>query len=259
MNDWWTFDTKPSPEPRADGDDWPPAFDDSDWVDIDGVSYPFRRLAHHRARSLRVIVDPVEGILVRARRRPGLPTAKATLRELATWLELQVRRIGAQRRTPLLRPEPGTPMRWSGSLRLVRVTHGTRGSVEIDDEEVHIIAPTAQPKDLMRVLEAYGRPTARRRLTAAIEAWSPQIGVTPKRLRVGDMKTRWASCSSSGTLSFTWRIMALSDRELDYLVVHELMHLRHPDHSERFWRDVLSVIPDARAIDRQLDSLGRLG
>jgi predicted metal-dependent hydrolase len=61
------------------------------------------------------------------------------------------------------------------------------------------------------------------------------IGVEYRRIRIGGQRTRWGSCSSRGTLSFNWRLVLAPPAVLDYVVVHELCHLRVPNHSRRFW------------------------
>jgi len=79
------------------------------------------------------------------------------------------------------------------------------------------------------------RNQARELLLRKLEQWSPEMGVEWQRLRIGNQLSRWGSCSSSGTLSFNWRAMYLPEQLLDYLVIHELAHVEHPNHSPQFW------------------------
>lgn len=75
-------------------------------------------------------------------------------------------------------------------------------------------------------------------------------------IAVRDQKTRWGSCSSRGTLSFNWRLMLAPPGILDYVVVHELCHLRHMDHSKAFWECVETILPDYRERRRWLKEHG---
>lgn len=74
--------------------------------------------------------------------------------------------------------------------------------------------------------------------------WAAQIGVSPTRLSLRDQKSRWGSCSSRGTVSYNWRLIMAPPDVLDYLVIHELCHLRHPNHSAAYWQEVSIWCPN---------------
>ena len=82
-------------------------------------------------------------------------------------------------------------------------------------------------------------------------------GGTYSRITIRDQKTRWGSCSARGTLSFNWRLMLAPPAILDYVVVHELCHLTHMDHSPAFWQAVEAVCPDYRDSRRWLKEHGQ--
>jgi predicted metal-dependent hydrolase len=259
MTPWWTFDDAGS-SPKDLGESWPPAFEGSSYISLRGRVLPYRRIAHPRARHLKVVVSPDDGILVRARRRPSERLAGQALVELADWVLAQVRRLERRPRGPSLRPVEGRALPWLGRSFVVRRTSGKTGQVRLRAAtgEVWIPAPPADPTALSASLEIYGRKEARARLSACIDRWSARTGLRPQRLRIGDPKSRWASCSSRGTLSFSWRIMALDDELVDYLVCHELAHLRHAHHGPEFWSLLESWVPQARALDRKLNQVGTL-
>lgn len=85
----------------------------------------------------------------------------------------------------------------------------------------------------------------------------PLTGGTYQRITIRDQKTRWGSCSAGGTLSFNWRLMLAPPAVLDYVVIHELCHLTHMNHSKAFWALVESVCPDYRTHRKWLKDHGQ--
>ncbi len=82
------------------------------------------------------------------------------------------------------------------------------------------------------------------RLPARAEYYAPKIGVTPRSIDVTELGYRWASCSPSGDLAFHWKCMMALPSIIDYVVVHELCHLHHRDHTDAFWNEVDKMMPD---------------
>ena len=87
-----------------------------------------------------------------------------------------------------------------------------------------------------RDVESWYREEARTHITAAAARESPRLGVRPGRIGIRDPRTRWGSCSARGNLSFSWRLVIAPAEVLEYVVVHELCHLRELNHSKRFYR-----------------------
>jgi len=101
--------------------------------------------------------------------------------------------------------------------------------------------------DPRHVSEAEARLAVRELVAMLVEEEGPHIGVAPKRIQIRDQRSRWGSCSTRGTLSFNWRLVLAPFDVLDYVVVHELCHLREANHSRRFWRLVEQRRPGWRA------------
>ncbi len=96
------------------------------------------------------------------------------------------------------------------------------------------------------LLRALYRKMGYERLPVLIERFASRMGVKPGRLRVWELQNRWASCSEKGNLNFHWRVLALPLDVLEYLVVHELAHLKHRNHNNHFWEEVEKVYPQWR-------------
>lgn len=84
------------------------------------------------------------------------------------------------------------------------------------------------------------------RLHARVDYYAPKVGVDPAGVEVKELGHRWATCSTSGKLSFHWKVMMAPQTIIDYIVVHELCHFHHRDHTDAFWNEVDKVMPDFR-------------
>lgn len=105
---------------------------------------------------------------------------------------------------------------------------------------------------------AWYRARAAERFPAAVDRWRPRLGVgEPSRVLIRNQRRRWGSCSSDGTLRFSWRGMMLEPALIDYIVVHELAHLGQQNHSPDFWTLVASTLPDAQERRKRLREAGR--
>jgi predicted metal-dependent hydrolase len=150
-------------------------------------------------------------------------------------LEVEVRRSARARRWRLEVPwgEPArlTVPRWMSGAEVERVLQERRAWIEAERR--------AQVPRLgleRRVVsESEARVAARELVSALAEEEAERLGVEYARIRIGGQRTLWGSCSARGTLSFNWRLVLAPFEVLDYVVVHELCHLRVPKHSRRFW------------------------
>lgn len=88
---------------------------------------------------------------------------------------------------------------------------------------------------------------AKEYLPMRVDYWSGIMGLTPTGLKITSARTRFGSCSGKNSLCFSWRLMQYPPEAIDYVVVHELAHIRHHDHSAAFYRFIASVMPDHEA------------
>lgn len=118
---------------------------------------------------------------------------------------------------------------------------------------------TYSPADLkrMQVMDNRYRNAAKENFTKRVEHYIRLTGGTYTRITIRDQKTRWGSRSTSGTLSFNYRLMYAPLKVLDYVVVHELCHITHMNHSKDFWNMVSSILPDYKESRNWLKEHGR--
>lgn len=101
------------------------------------------------------------------------------------------------------------------------------------------------------------REAARAMINARLCHFAPRVGVTLRKVFVKNHKSRWGSCSEKGNLNFNYKIIFLPPAVADYIIVHELCHLRQFDHSSEFWAYVEALIPNHHTLRRQLRALER--
>lgn len=116
-----------------------------------------------------------------------------------------------------------------------------------------LILPKKAP-DLEDLVKRALRTQARHRVYQRVDYWADKMSLEPQKLRIAATTSRWGSCSSRGTLSFSIYAAQLPDDIFDYLVVHEMAHLVHPNHGQLFWKTVSEYVPDYKTRRRQLKS-----
>lgn len=124
---------------------------------------------------------------------------------------------------------------------------GNRSGPELPSPQMRIAAP---PDKAAVVLSHWLRREARSDISERVAIHATGLNVAPKRITIRDQTTRWGSCSATGTLSFSWRLVLAPPLVLDYVAAHEVAHLRELNHGTRFWRLVHKAAPrsdEARA------------
>jgi predicted metal-dependent hydrolase len=111
------------------------------------------------------------------------------------------------------------------------------------------------PAQIKRGCVQIYRILAKRDLIEKVAYYASKMGVSPSGVKINGAKTRWGSCSSKQSLNFSWRLMMSEDEAIDYVVVHELAHIKEMNHSQRFWAIVAEVLPDYKKRQSQLKAL----
>jgi predicted metal-dependent hydrolase len=110
----------------------------------------------------------------------------------------------------------------------------------------------AAPELIGEAFQAWLKKQAKQRFDARVKHFAPLMGVKVARLSLSSARTRWGSASVDGSIRLHWRLMHFADHVIDYVVVHELAHLREMNHSPRFWEVVMSAMPDYEVAREQL-------
>jgi predicted metal-dependent hydrolase len=196
---------------------------------VSEISYTVRRSA--RASRVRVNVsahanDGAAGVEVVLPARAPERAAAAAVRELRPWIE---RRLAEAQRVRVHLAARGRTLPYLGEqLELVPQTGRTR--VHRRDGRLLVPAGDARP-----ALERFYRRAARAEISARLDRATELAGTRYSDLQIRAQRTRWASCSPDGRMSFNWRLLLAPERVLEYVVWHEVCHLEVADHSRAFW------------------------
>jgi predicted metal-dependent hydrolase len=210
------------------------------------IDYRVRR--SERARRVRVNVD-AEGVEVVLPRRAAEREAAAAIRELEPWIRRRVRDLERARLAVAAR---GEAVPYLGELLQVR-TEPARTRVHRRGAELW--APAGAERQ--PALERWYRRAARTEIAYRLEQACALAGSPYSKLTIRGQRTRWASCSRTGAMSFNWRLLLAPEEVLDYVVWHEVCHLQVMDHSPRFWALLEGFCPDYREQSRWLRRHGQ--
>jgi predicted metal-dependent hydrolase len=225
------------------------------------VSIPYRIRRSERARRARILVG-ADGVEVVVPRRFPLRDVEPFVREKGPWIERTLRRLReSETELPPTRLVDGGEVPYLGERLALAVavepgrtrTHVARRG---DTLRVAVAAPGEEP--LRDALEGWYRRRARLEVAPRLDAATARAGTRYTRLQIRGQRTRWASCSSSGAMSFNYRLLLAPAEILDYVVEHEVAHLEVHDHSARFWGLVAARAPGWREHERWLRRYGHL-
>ena len=209
------------------------------------LAYSIRR--SDRARHARILVD-AGGIEVVVPRRFPMRAVEPFVEEKRPWIERTLRRIReSEAEYPRPRARAGGAVPYLGESLTVRVKRERgrrRAHVARRGHELRVYLP--RDARLVDALEAWYRRCARDEVERRLDAACSRAGVSYSGLQIRSQRTRWASCSSAGAMSFNWRLLLAPAEILDYVVEHEVAHLSVHDHSPRFWKLLASRDPEWR-------------
>ena len=211
----------------------------------DSIPYAIRRSP--RARRVRVTVHPDASVEVVLPARAAEREAAKAVQELGPWIERRLQALS--RASDELRRTPGTVPYLGEELWLVP----QRGRTRVHRRGDELLVPDGDP---VPALERWYRTQARKEVAPRLDAACERAGTAYTRLTIRGQRTRWASCSSNGAMSFNWRLLLGPEEVLDYVVWHEACHLKVMDHSPRFWALLESRAPDWRVYARWLRRYG---
>ena len=212
------------------------------------IEYSVTRSVRRR-RTVQITLDHDEGVLVAAPLHTPAEQLRQFVLKRASWI---ARRSAEQALSHRQRQfVSGESLPYLGREVRLSVENGNGKRVQFcfSHPEFHLVVPEHLAGDerriaIVSVMTRWYQARAAEQLTERTEQWSKVVGRSPSRILIRAQRQRWGSCSSDGVLRFNWRIVMAPPAVIDYLVVHELVHLSVKNHSPAFWAEVARLMPD---------------
>ena len=204
-------------------------------------------------KTLAISVDPFGRLIVRAPKRCGEERIFAFIREKEGWILRQKAKM--QGAGIYLPPENlnGYELLLLGKKYKIILTDTKR--IVVDDENLYLFLPQEKPKEK---LVKWIKENAKRIFTAVTKKMAERMQTTFKSVTVTSAKGRWGSCSFNNAIHYSFRLLYAPKEVVDYVVVHELAHTKHKNHSALFWNEVSKFIPDWKEKRAWLKNRGAL-
>lgn len=218
-------------------------------------------LKRSQRRSIGFVVG-AQGLVVSAPKWVPLAEVDAAVRSKGAWivqkLALLQQRVAEQQATRVdwhagaSVPYLGQPL----TLVLEPALHRAHKGALVLEHTLRLALPLeATPVQIRAAVQKWLQQQARALFVARLNHFAPQLGVQWQRLALSNARTRWGSASTLGSIRLNWRLLHHRMAVVDYVVVHELSHLRHMDHSPQFWATVGSILPGYAALRAELRSV----
>ena len=213
---------------------------------IDGFEFPVEVIRTNRKRSASIYLDG-EGIKVRVPKDLSDSRIYELIARKSPWIK---RKLKEAKLTMLPRPKEfvsGETFSYLGRNYRLKALFGDKPSLKLRGGYLEASISGSfgtQEEEIRSLLVDWYRKHAQERLEEKTHRYAKILQVEPKSISIKDYKSRWGSCSTTGDISYNWRIVIAPHRIVDYVVVHELCHLLEHNHSASYWRHVERVIPD---------------
>lgn len=215
---------------------------------LDNARIPLEIRRSSRARRLKLRIDQRARVVLVLPPKVSVKGGLAFVEQELGWIAGKLAR----------QPQP-VPFRDGVTVPLLgvphRITHAPdrRGLVWAEDGALYV---TGAPAHLPRRLRDWMRKTAKQEISGRAADYAGELDVSLKGITLRDQRTRWGSCSSTGQLNFSWRLLFMPEPVMSYIVAHEVAHLRHMNHSPAFWSVVDALHPGVTSARKWLHENG---
>ena len=211
-------------------------------------------ILHSKRKTISIEIQAGGKIVVRAPYRTSQARIDALLVEKKAWIEEKLASaLQLQDQVPVHAFKAGETFPYLGTWTPLRLVERAKPVLSLNG--AFELAKSAQPR-AREVFTAWYQTEAARLFSERLALWSAKTGLVPSGLGLSSARTRWGSCSPNGKINLTWRLVMAPLAVIDYVVVHELVHIKVKNHSNNFWNLVQLYLPDALARRKWLNENG---
>ena len=221
-------------------------------LELGGSSVAFTLLRKRGRRGVGLKVD-ASGLTVSAPLSVPLGRIEALIRASERWVTRKIAEWGA-RRVPEASWADGAALLFLGRTLALRRRVASRTAVERREGELHVGVRGDEDATVRRAVTRWYRHAARAHLAQRTLELARSAGIAPPRVFLSSARARWGSCNARREIRLAWRLVKARPELIDYVICHELAHLRHMDHSRAFWAEVERQCPDYRRLRDELDA-----
>lgn len=206
------------------------------------ISYTLKRSSKRRSIGLQI---NEQGLTVSMPLRASEKWLHSVLQEKALWVISKLENWQSKQ-APVQKWADGEEIQFRGETFTLRISPGLFSAppqLALGELIVHVVDTGNQLSINKKMLKWY-KQEALRVFNECVEHFAPLMGVSPREIRLTSARTQWGSCTAQGVVRLNWQLVTMPLHLIDYVVVHELAHLREMNHSAAFWRVVQSVYPD---------------
>ena len=217
---------------------------------------PVEKIIRSRRRTIGLEITSGATLVVRAPIRASAGDIEEIIRLRSSWILRKIDEIKRRPRLACHEYAEGEMFFYLGRSYPLQIVESGSSPIERTDR---LYVPRFLVPDIRNHLRCWYMKEALREIQARCMWFSMNTGHVPATIRITDAKQRWGSCTPTGGVNFSWRLIQAPPEMVDYVVVHELVHLSQPDHSKKFWEKVRKIIPDYEIRRRWLhDHVGLL-
>jgi predicted metal-dependent hydrolase len=200
------------------------------------------KIIRSKRKTIALIIQRDGTLIVRAPLRTPEKTIRELVLEKTAWINEKQAEMRAR---PAIAPRQFTEnekMLFLGQLHPLKIVKKQRPALNFEQQTFHLAEKAVpQAKDLFT---RWYKQMAQTLLPSRVEALAKKHSYQPQKIRVTSARSRWGSCSSNGTISLTWRLIMAPPEIIDYVILHELVHLKIKNHSPNFWKAVATLLPE---------------